>query len=167
MRLLRSLVLSGAVVLAGTAAAHAGVTVTFDHPERYTDAGNPYGPVSRDAAMRGIGQHLERLAARYLRPDQVLTIDVLDIDLAGRKNPLRAFAYDVRVRRQETWPRITLRYTLTQGGTVVASAEETVTDQSYLDRPGLARSPDPLRYEKAMLDDWFRARFVERRPPQG
>jgi hypothetical protein len=28
-------------------------------------------------------------------------------------------------------------------------------------------SNDPLRYEKGMLDGWFRARFVEFRPPEG
>jgi hypothetical protein len=44
------------------------------------------------------------------------------------------------------------------------SAQETVIDQYYLARPTRASS-DPLRYEKAMLDDWFRARFVDYRAP--
>jgi hypothetical protein len=39
-----------------------------------------------------------------------------------------------------------------------------VVDPNYLVNPGIYFSPsDPLRFEKAMLEDWFRRRFGEQR----
>jgi hypothetical protein len=48
----------------------------------------------------------------------------------------------------------------------LAAGEETIRDRDYLTRFGLPRSHEPLVYEKAMLDDWFKTRFVDRRPIQ-
>ena len=44
---------------------------------------------------------------------------------------------------------------------LVAQREETVADMNYRVRPEGRYSNDLLRYEKAMLDDWFRSRFGE------
>jgi hypothetical protein len=71
----------------------------------------------------------------------------------------------VRYLREITWPRIKLRYVLLQDGDSLMSAEETIADHDYLRRPPGRFASDPLGYEKAMLDDWFRLRFVEHRPP--
>ncbi|MCC7276542.1 MAG: DUF3016 domain-containing protein [Alphaproteobacteria bacterium] len=166
MRLVRLLAVP--CLLAATLAgpADAGVTVAFDHPERFTDAGlhGGYGARSRAPALDGLARHIEKLGARWLRPGQSLAITVLDIDLAGRFEPWRPTASEVRFLRDITWPRITLRHVLSEGGRTVAAAEEAVVDLNYQMRPGVGRSGDSLAYEKAMLDDWFRARFVEGRP---
>ncbi len=152
-------------VLAGLAAlpisAQAAVEVAFVHPERYSDAGldRGYGPATRDPVLKGIREHLERLGARYLKPNQTLKIDVLDIDLAGRFEWWRPYAYNVRIMRGVTWPRVAMRYTLEENGTTVLSAEEAVMDLNYQMRLGTSLSSDPLRYEKEMLGDWFRNRF--------
>jgi hypothetical protein len=45
---------------------------------------------------------------------------------------------------------------------VVASAEELVSDMHYLMTSNRYMTGDRLRYEKAMLDDWFDRRFVRR-----
>lgn len=166
MPLIRSLAISGAALLAATAGAQAGVTVSFDHPERYTDAGlyNGYSAKARAATMNELQRYLEQLGARYLKPDQVLSVEVRDIDLAGRYEPLRGGAYDVRVLDPATWPKIVVRYTLVQDGRTLLSAEETIQDLDYLARPNARFSTGPLRYEKEMLDAWFKAHFVERRP---
>ena len=163
---MRSLaLLLGLAVAAGSLPARAEVAVTFDHPERYTDAAlysDRAGVRARQPAMDGIRQHLEHLGTRYLRPGQTLRIEVLDIDLAGRFEPWRPFASDVRFMREVTWPRITVRYSLEEGGKVRSAATETIVDQNYLSQVGGYFQSDSLRYEKAMLDNWFRARFVER-----
>ena len=117
--------------------------------------------------MTGIQQHLERLGERYLKPGQDLTIEVIDIDLAGRFELWRINARDLRIMREVTWPGIEVRYTLEQNGVVVESGEEAVTDLNYLMRAGIAYSSGSLRYEKAMLEEWFRTRFVERQPVLG
>lgn len=138
--------------------ASAEVIVSFNAPERYTDAGHRVA--DRDAVARALTRHLQRLGERHLAADQVLRIEVLDIDLAGRFEPWRPHAQDVRFLREVTWPRITLRYTLETGGHPAQAVEEKVIDQNYLTRIGVGRDSDSLYYEKQMLEDWFRARFA-------
>jgi hypothetical protein len=148
------------------ASAQAEVQVSFTHPERYTDAEirrNSSDPSGLKPMLTGVEAHLKALGDHYLPADDLLKIDVLDIDLAGRYEPGRPFAYDVRVMRETEWPKIKLRYTLqNKTGVVLAQGEETVRDQNYLHQVNTYRAPDDLRYEKAMLDDWFQRRLVSR-----
>ncbi|WP_353644324.1 DUF3016 domain-containing protein [Mesorhizobium sp. WSM2239] len=46
-------------------------------------------------------------------------------------------------------------------------AEENVTDMTYLWGAGSTYSDRRLGYEKKMLRDWFRRRFVHLSPPRG
>ena len=62
------------------------------------------------------------------------------------------------------WPRMQLRYRLTQGGRTLEQREESISDRNYLDTSS-GRVSDPLRYEKNMLEAWFRDRFGGGRPP--
>jgi hypothetical protein len=161
---MRGLKAAALLLAAGSAApAAAAVDISFSQPENFTDAdlGRSYGTAARDDTMRGIEQFLQGLGERWLQPGRTLRVEVLDIDLAGRYEPWRALGANVRAMREVAWPRITLRYALEENGQVVDTAEEDVTDIGYLLRPNARLSHDPLRYEKAMLDDWFRARFVE------
>jgi len=166
MKMIRSLTVPAIALMAWTSGASAAVEVSFDRPERYTDAGlyGDYGSKARKATMREIRRHLERLAERHLQPRQKLIVEILDIDLAGRYEPWQPHAYDVRILRDLTWPRIELRYRLEEGGTILVGDEETIADLSYLMGPCPGFASDPLRYEKAMLDRWFKRRIVERRP---
>jgi hypothetical protein len=157
--------LAGLLLAASPAAAQApDVAVTFVAPERYTDAtfDGAYGEKGRAPALREIREHLERLGARHLKPGERLRIAVLDVDLAGQYEPWRPSAYHVRFLRAVTPPRITLRYTLEGQAGALASGQEVVSDLDY-QRP-LVRDTGRLPYEKAMLEDWFRRRFVERKP---
>jgi hypothetical protein len=70
----------------------------------------------------------------------------------------------LRVYNGATPPKIRLRYRLERHHKVVAAGEDSLSDQSYQSRPDVARSSDVLRYEKAMLDDWFRQKFSAGRP---
>jgi hypothetical protein len=160
MRTAAGLLLGTAVAaLAGPAAAK--IDVTYAQPERYTDANlcGGYGEKARAPALDGLRKQFEALAARYVKPELTLSITVTDLDLAGHFEPWRANAYDVRFLREVTPPRIKLRYALRQGDTVLAEAEETVSDINYLTRPEARRRDDPLRHEKAMLEEWFRRKF--------
>ncbi len=64
--------------------------------------------------------------------------------------------------RDITWPRMTLRYTLSRGDQVLASGEDRLVDMNFMMSVNIYASSDPLRYEKAMLDDWFDKRIVKR-----
>lgn len=151
----------------GLSANAADLTVAFLHPEKYVDAGysRPFASeAERAAVQRGIEQHLQRLAERHLAAGDSLTIEVLDIDLAGRFEALGLRnGTDLRVVRDVTWPRIDLRYVLSRGGQVLARGEEQLSDKSFLMGGNRYPSSDRLCYEKAMLDDWFERLVAKRR----
>jgi len=146
------------------------LSVNFVDPEKYTDAAyrSPYGNARERAAVTDdIRKHFEDLAARNLPDGYALDIDVLDVDLAGQFEPWRSPGYDLRVVRDVTWPRMTLRYTLHQGDTVVASGEQRIVDQNFNFGVNTYTSYDPLRYEKAMMDRWFNDTVTRRIAAQG
>jgi len=147
-------------VAVSSGAACADTKVTFAHPDRYTDAKlyGDYGTRAWQPAVDAIGAYLKRLGDRYVERRQVLTVEILDIDLAGLIDPFRS--YSVRFMSPVTWPRIKVRYTLAQNGRTLMRSDETISDIEYLSNAVGRSSGDPLRYEKAMLDDWFRARFA-------
>lgn len=137
----------------------------FVEPDRYTDA-SLYGRLGArplGATLDGIRLHLLTLGAWHLRPGETLTVEVLDIDLAGEYRQWRPAAADVRVMDSAKWPRLKLRYVLFDGERIALQAEESLTDLGYLSRSRRVAT-DSLGYEKAMLDDWFRARILDRRP---
>ena len=134
--------------------AQAGVSVRFINPERYTDA-NSYGLGSYRFTMTLVRQYLEDLGRALLQPGQDLTIDVLNIDLAGTSQLSRS-GYDLRVMRDFTPPSFRLRYVLKQQGRPPRSGEETVTDLNY---QAVGFASERFGYEKTLLRDWFRRRF--------
>ncbi len=163
MNLSSRFVTAGLLAALAAPASAADLAVAFVHPETYTDAAYSHSLASeRDRAevQRDIEQHLQRLAERSLPAGDALRIEVLDIDLAGHFEPFRFRGADVRIVRDISAPRIKLRYTLSRGGQVLAQAEERLTDLGFL--MGFNRYPasDRLRYEKAMLDEWFDKRFA-------
>jgi hypothetical protein len=154
---MRTLILSSLLLFSLPAAA--GVSVAFLDSSRFTDAGTDPAEVARNTAE--IAKHLEGLGDKYLKPDQTLTIEVLDIDLAGRSRMHRGSVNDIRVLNGGAdWPRIKLKYTLQAKGEPPRSAEENLSDMNYMMNPD--RTGASLAYEKRMLDQWFRARFAQR-----
>ena len=165
-RIARTLAAAAVVVAAGelAAAAAADLTVVFVDPEHFTDAAyaHPNGTEEeRAVVMRDVERHLATLAERGLGAGDALRIEVLDIDLAGWFGPFTwRTGIDLRVLRDITWPRIKLRYTLSRGDRVLASGEQHLSDLNYLMTVNRYSGSDRLRYEKAMLDDWFVRRIV-------
>ena len=150
--------------LAGT------VNVSFIHPENFTDASlqGGYGTTAEQGTLDEIGRFFESLGPRYLKSQQVLALDVLNVDLAGRIEWWRRSLYDTRILRDIYPPRFTLNYRLSENGRTIVENKETVVDPNYLANPGIYFSPnDPLRFEKAMLEDWFRRRFGDQRSLAG
>lgn len=147
------------------AASFADVKVTFVEPERYYDASRTYAASKDEVVLKGLRQHFEALGKRYLGPGQNLEIEVLDVDLAGRHEMVRASTEHIRVMRGTTdWPEIRFRYALKEGDKVVKQDEVKVMDHSYLTKPNIRADSDFLAYEKSMLDDWFRQKFGTPKP---
>lgn len=147
--------LLAAILLAPTESL-ASVKVRFVNPERYTDAGS-FG--SRDATLAELRAYLGKLGERILGPSQTLTIDVLDIDLAGQHEPWRYSMSDVRIMRDITPPSFKLRYVLSEKGGRARSGEDHLTNINYQMNPSARFSGDRYVYEKALLADWFRQTF--------
>jgi hypothetical protein len=153
-------------VAAPAALAAGAVEVSFIEPARYSDAGKDLTEARRNEET--LDHFLHNLGERYLGASQMLKIDVLDLDLAGTVRPSPRSGTELRiVRGAADVPRIRLRYSLSEGGTVVKTAEETVTDLNYARHPTDYSQSDPLRYEKRMLADWFKARFVNHKADAG
>lgn len=153
-----ALALAAALALPG--AARAATTVTFLNPETYQDGNLSWGPVDQRLTFQGLERIIQRLARERLPPGYEIDIVVLDLDLAGKINPLRSRTGELRVMRQDTWPSIKLSYTLRRGGKVMTRGQDTLRSMNYLLDPVAVRSSEPLAFEKAMLDRWFRTRFA-------
>jgi hypothetical protein len=149
--------IAAALLLVAAGAASAGtVTVKYQEPEKFMDV--PSDEQDRAQVLKEFTEHFQRLGKR-LPANQQLDITVTDIDLAGRVEPHRRhFIDDVRVLRGGAdWPSMALTYTLEQDGKVIASGSEHLKNMMYLEGLNRYASGDLLRYEKPMIDDWFKA----------
>jgi hypothetical protein len=147
-----------ATLASPAAALAASAEVKFVDPQNYTDARDANR--RRDDVLQSLESHILQLAAKHLPQGQKLTLEVLDVDLAGDAWPRSRFS-EVRVLRGSVdWPRIDLRFTLTEGERVIASGTERVADMAYQlhGLPGLGDGDLP--YEHRMLERWFRERFA-------
>lgn len=168
MKLIPLLAAVAALLSSASVAAKPVVEVVFVNAERYADA-TPTSHLAdakeREATLALLRDHLQSLGAKYLKDDDRLRIEVLDIDLAGEFELWRKRDRDVRVLRDATLPRIHLRYTLTRAG-VESAGDDHVVDPNYLRKSSLCRTGESLCHEKLMLDEWFVRRFASPRQSQ-
>lgn len=132
------------------------VDVNFIEPAHFSDAGADV--IERARTLRILGEHLQALGARL--PDaQLLQVDVIDIDLAGRLVP-RA-AGEVRVLRENVdFARMTLRYTLLIDGRAVKAGEDRISEIDSPRRTGHLSARGDLAHDRALLERWFNERFA-------
>lgn len=158
---------AGVLALAGSSAwaaapgnavaVQSAVTVHYDKPDQFADIS--FDPRKREDALLQLTRHFEKLGTS-LAPGQSLTIDVTDVDLAGREDPRLRGISDIRILNGGVdWPRMTLHYVLEQDGKVLRSGDAKLSDMSYLNRLNRYSSSEPLRYEKLMMDEWFDKTF--------
>jgi hypothetical protein len=167
MRVIATVAAIAALVLGAQAAFAGTAEVNYINADRFSDAGGRGGMSdlpTREVVLREIKAHLLDLAQRNLAPEQTLVIDIVDIDIAGRRDVLGAAGEDVRIYDDISPPRIKLRYALSESGKETIRNEETLSDPTYLRTLARVSQGDPLRYERPMLTKWFVARFVRGRP---
>ncbi|MDC8760745.1 DUF3016 domain-containing protein [Janthinobacterium fluminis] len=151
-----------ALSLAASGAAWADVSVSYSAPQQFSDL--PTAQSVREQVLKGLSEHFQSLGKK-LPADQHLSIEVSDVDLAGREEPNSRTVNEIRVMRGGAdWPHISLRYTLESGGKVLRSGKDELSDMSYLNRINGYASGDRLRYEKKMIDEWFAKQFGAKAP---
>lgn len=154
------ILLSALALAAGTA--YAGTAeVRFVDPADMTDLATNKG--DERETIQALTRHVERLA-QALPSDQLLRVDVLDVDLAGRSIPSARRGDRIRiVRNGADSPSIHLRWTLQARGQVLRTGEDRLTQLDYLHH-GLAsdRTSTPLYDEKKLLDEWFSREFAQK-----
>ena len=81
-----------------------------------------------------------------------------DIDMAGDFEPQRGPNFNsVRILKAIYPPRVNLTFRLTDAsGQVIAEGERQLRDQAYTWTASPVNQSDPLRYEKRLIDDFFR-----------
>ncbi|HEX2101696.1 MAG TPA: DUF3016 domain-containing protein [Candidatus Synoicihabitans sp.] len=136
------------------------VEVVYVDQDKFTDVKDRYGANERanPGYLRELKSHVERTAARRLNEGQKLTITITDIDMAGDFEPWRSPQFqDVRIVKDIYPPRVNLSFRLTDAaGAVIAEGERELRDLSFNMRAPTVPTNDPLRHEKALLDDWLR-----------
>lgn len=141
---------------------HALTEIVFLEPKKYTDVKDTdMGDHERTTYLDQLRDHL-RDQARYFVPEgHKLQVTFLDIDMAGEFEPWRGPRFsDVRIVKDIYPPRITLAFQLTdREGNVVSKGQRELRDLSFLMKLGTGFASDPMRHEKALLDDWLRNEF--------
>ncbi|WP_170295241.1 DUF3016 domain-containing protein [Paracoccus aestuariivivens] len=126
-------------------------------------AASPDPALRRDIERKGVIHELssefDRLDKRYIRPGQVLHIQIQRLDLAGEYEPWRRGFEDVRIMRDITPPRINLHYALFENGRKTREGTARLSDMNYLSDPRARSSDERLIHEKLLLRDWFRETF--------
>jgi hypothetical protein len=157
----RHLALAGLFLLSAGGAS-AGVTVSYYQPEHYGDV--PFAAWEREEVLHDLTEHFDRLG-KALPAGQDLKVEVLDLKMAGRMRPHFRGGRDIRVLTgRADWPRMHIRYTIEEGGKVISSGESELSDMTYMDRLNRYSDGDPLRYEKRMIDEWFKKTIVAKQP---
>ncbi|MDE2308549.1 MAG: DUF3016 domain-containing protein [Xanthomonadaceae bacterium] len=158
--LLAAMALLGTPAMAATTQAPANVTVSYDHPEQFTETHKvrALAPVHGDQSyLKTLKTYIERRAGRMLPPGERLDIVVTDIDRAGnfepwRRGPLR----EVRIIKDIYPPRIDLRFRLLDAsGKVLRDGTRKLRDPGFLADSGTPSDTDNLRYEKRLIDRWL------------
>lgn len=137
------------------------VTVTFQNPDSFTDAGDHFSTQTSTSILEELRDYLRENAPRVLAPGHKLFVTFLDLDLAGdiRMNLGRNFD-NIRVMTSITPPRVRLRFELIDAdGAVVKEGERQLSDFNYQQNMRLFNRTDALFYDKELLQDWLTKEF--------
>lgn len=137
----------------------AEVEVKWTNPDKYTDikAGEGHRKKFQEQTFKTLEEHFAKMA-KMLPEQQKLLLDVTNLDLAGDVN---YGIKRIRIIKDIFTPRMKFSYQLLNADNTVAKSEEvSLNDMGFLMHNNLKYRSESLKYEKKMLDDWFRKTFA-------
>jgi hypothetical protein len=138
--------------------AQAEVSVTFINSFFYSDLADK-APDKREATLSEIRNTLVDLGVRYLKPGQLLKIEVLNMDRITLP-PATPSARPSHPKTDTQPLRMELQYALQQNGKTLLRSRDSVSDINYLANPVPPEAKkDALVHVKEMLSDWFTSTF--------
>src|SRR5580704_11045367 len=136
------------------------VDVVYVDPEKFTDVTDSFNSPDkgRDEHLSDLKEHIEKRANKYIPAGQHLALRITDVKMAGNFEPWRGPRFDdIRIIKDIYPPRINLEFKLTDAnGKILKEGKRHLTDINFLSTINMYFPDDTLRYEKQLLDDWFR-----------
>jgi len=147
------------------------VDVRWTDPAQFSDvrfSGNRREAVRGDWVTQ-LAIHFQQSAARQLPDGHHLSVTITDIRRAGQYEPWHGpRMQDVRVVKDIYPPRLSFTYTLTGAdGRVIDQGERQLVDSAFMMSGPRLTDSDPLRFEKAMIDNWVHTQFRRGRKTAG
>lgn len=140
--------------------------VNWINVDKFQDirAGDQHKGKFEQRTFAAFEQHFAKLAAK-LPADQVLTISVTNIDLAGDVNHGGRNRY--RLMQDIYFPKMKFSYQLLDSNKQkISSGQANIKDPNFLMQPSLKYRNTFLGYEFHMLDKWFYKSFVKPKQQQ-
>lgn len=142
----------------------ASANVEFFEPLKFTDVRDSYlGDHDRTTYLQQLRDHLLDKAKYYVPEGHTLNVTFTDVDMAGDFEPWRGPTWsDIRVVKDIYPPRLNLAFRLTDAeGRVVKEGKRELRDLAFMMKITMGFRDDPVRHEKALLDDWLRSEFPQ------
>jgi hypothetical protein len=137
------------------------VEVSFNRPEQFADIRDRYQATeeNKKEVLSTLQEYIVQRAPSFLPKGDALRITFDNIKLAGVIN-IAGVVGERRVVLASTPPMFMFEWTVTDSsGKVIGSAKEKLEENNFKNLSSRADEGDPLRYEKAVLDDWMRNRL--------
>lgn len=137
------------------------VSVTYDHPENFTETREvrALSPTrASDDYLEILKTYIEKRGAKLLPAGERLDVVITDIDRAGSFEPWHGGQMrEVRIIKDIYPPRIDLHFKLLDAqGKVIREGTRKLRDPGFLTSDVAAANDDSLRYEKRLIDRWLR-----------
>jgi hypothetical protein len=134
------------------------VLVTYDHPEKFLDIRDANFPTAEgeDRIIESLRAYITRRATALLPAGDSLYVTFINIKLAG-VFAVGEVAPRGRIVTAGTPPLFMFGWAVTDpSGKVIRRAWEKLEEPYFMGLFRNADPGDPLRFEKAVLDDWMR-----------
>ena len=133
-------------------------SVTWLKPENYRDVRTPAGSQKRyqEQVFQILSEQFSDMARIYLNSGQTLSVEVIDLNLAGETRFSSNTGQQFRILTSLTPPSISFSYQIRQDEMVIKSDAVRLTDLNYQASVFGINRDRVLVYEKQLIRDWAR-----------